>query len=517
MSALTAIFEAWLNAWLYGALAMGLALGAARLGIAQLLWQREQSWRWVLLAPGLIMLLQLLNLPQLGRAGLQLAGTALELDWPRAETLATPEAVLPKLAAEQTVHAATRVPRAEPAAVHPVPVSPAVVAGPATGPGAPTHSDSATPSPALWQLRLTPLQLSLLTLLVLGLALGRLLRVLADWRQQSRRIKAQPLWAEDSLLAELRRLAERSHSSLPELRQAEDDGGPHAWSPATISLPGWMPRVMSLQQQRAALAHELAHLRRADPRWQLLYALHFALWPLPGAQAVRGRLDQLAERACDQWAAVQTGSRRAMAESLDAGEFERVAVDAVSAAVPEADLDALLSSFRDEGLSEDHLSLLARVYFDAGNYDKAIDYYRRLVDLEPHSIEQVGLVWERRRAMDRFNLGRARLRSGRAVEAVADLQTAQQSLGDDHAVLLELGVAAAFAGQLRLAGDALERAVRLNPESVRGWLNKARVHRAQGETNAAQDSYAHVLRLDPANAQARQELAALRSGHSRPR
>jgi len=186
-------------------------------------------------------------------------------------------------------------------------------------------------------------------------------------------------------------------------------------------------------------------------------------------------------------------------------------------AITEADLDTLLSSFRDEGLSEDHLSLLARVYFDAGNYDKAIDYYRRLADLEPHSIEQVGLVWERRRAMDRFNLGRARLRSGRAVEAVADLQTAQQHLGDDHAVLLELGVAAAFAGQLRLAGDALERAVRLNPESVRGWLNKARVHRAQGETNAAQDSYAHVLRLNPANAQARQELAALRSGDSRPR
>ena len=34
-----------------------------------------------------------------------------------------------------------------------------------------------------------------------------------------------------------------------------------------------------------------------------------------------------------------------MAESLDAGEFERVAVDAVSAAVPEADLDALRASF----------------------------------------------------------------------------------------------------------------------------------------------------------------------------
>lgn len=34
-----------------------------------------------------------------------------------------------------------------------------------------------------------------------------------------------------------------------------------------------------------------------------------------------------------------------MVESLNAGEFERVAVEAVSAAVPEADLDALRASF----------------------------------------------------------------------------------------------------------------------------------------------------------------------------
>ena len=186
-------------------------------------------------------------------------------------------------------------------------------------------------------------------------------------------------------------------------------------------------------------------------------------------------------------------------------------------AITEADLDALLSSLRDEGPSEIHLSFLARVYFDAGNYDRAIDYYRRLADLEPHSIDQIGQAWERRRAIDRFNLGRARLRSGRAAEAVGDFRTALQRLGDDHAVLLELGIAAAEAGQLQLAGDTLGRAVRLDPESVRAWLNKARVHRAQGEVEAARDSYAHVIRLDPNNSQARQELVALRSGVSRQR
>ena len=186
-------------------------------------------------------------------------------------------------------------------------------------------------------------------------------------------------------------------------------------------------------------------------------------------------------------------------------------------AVTEADLDAVLASFRDEGVSEDHLRLLARTYFDAGNYEAAVDYYRRLVDLEPPGVGQIGLAWDRRRALDRFNLGRARLRSGRAEEAVEDLQAARRSLGDDHAVLVELGIAAAFAGQLQLAGDALGRAVRIDPESARAWFNKARVHRARGEIGAARDGYAQVIRLDPDNAQARQELAALPSGVPRPR
>ena len=197
----------------------------------------------------------------------------------------------------------------------------------------------------------------------------------------------------------------------------------------------------------------------------------------------------------------------------DEGRLRRL----IRGAIREADLDALLSSFRDEGLSEAKLSLLARAYFDEGYYDGAIDYYRRLVDLEPRGINQVGPAWERRRALDRFNLGRARLRSGRAAEAVGDFQTALQSLGDDYSVLLELGIAAAQAGQLQLAGDALRRAVQLDPESAHAWLNKARVHRARGEVEAARDSYTQVIHLDPADLQARQELAALQSGDSRQR
>ena len=188
----------------------------------------------------------------------------------------------------------------------------------------------------------------------------------------------------------------------------------------------------------------------------------------------------------------------------DQGRLRRL----VRGAITEADLDALLSSFRDEGLSEAKLSFLAQAHLDEGYYDGAIDYYRRLIDLEPN-LEQMGPEWERRRALDRFNLGRALLRSGRALEAVNNFQTALQRLGDDYGVLIELGVAAAQAGQLRLAGDTLGRAVRLDPESAHAWLNKARVHRDRGEVRAARDSYAQVIRLDPTDSQARRELGAL--------
>ncbi len=184
-------------------------------------------------------------------------------------------------------------------------------------------------------------------------------------------------------------------------------------------------------------------------------------------------------------------------------------------AITEADVDALLRSFRDEGVRAADLSLLARISFRAGDYEKAIEYYRKLVALEPDSLDEVGVAWEHRRAQAQFYLGVARLRSGRPAEAVADLQAAIGLLGEDHGVLLQLGVAAAASGLLELAADALERAVRVKPDSVPAWINKARVHRAKGEIQAAKDSYTRALLLNPRNESARQELAGIATGVDR--
>jgi len=178
-------------------------------------------------------------------------------------------------------------------------------------------------------------------------------------------------------------------------------------------------------------------------------------------------------------------------------------------AITEADLDPLLLSFRDEGISEADLSLAARLAFEAGDYDKAVEHYTQLTRLEPDSLGLVGAAWEHRRAVDQLRLGLARLRSGRATEAVRDLQTARRLLGDDAIVLLRLGTAAAEAGQLQLAADSLLGAVRADPASVIGWLHKARVHSLRDERDDARASYEQVLMLDPANDAARRELLAL--------
>ena len=178
-------------------------------------------------------------------------------------------------------------------------------------------------------------------------------------------------------------------------------------------------------------------------------------------------------------------------------------------AVTEADLDAVLESFSDEGVAEAELSLAARLAFEASDYQTAVTHYERLVDLEPSSLAEVGIAWEHRRAVDRLRLGVARLQAGDAAGAVEDLQVARRRLGDGYIVLLRLGIAAARAGQLDLASEALQGAIAAEPASVTGWLNKARVHRQRGETEEARAAYTALLELEPSHLAARRELVEL--------
>jgi beta-lactamase regulating signal transducer with metallopeptidase domain len=84
-----------------------------------------------------------------------------------------------------------------------------------------------------------------------------------------------------------------------------------------ICVPPRFLDELGRREQRAALAHELAHIRRRDPIWQfgtgLLNALLFFQ---PLNVVARLRLRESAENLCDDWAVWHTGSSIALSRCL---------------------------------------------------------------------------------------------------------------------------------------------------------------------------------------------------------
>lgn len=106
------------------------------------------------------------------------------------------------------------------------------------------------------------------------------------------------------------------------------------WRPVRLTTCGAAPTPLALgrrevcvpprfltdldpEQQRTALAHELAHLARRDPAWHFAIGLIEAVFFFqPLNRLARLRLRESAEFLCDEWAARQTGSPLGLARCL---------------------------------------------------------------------------------------------------------------------------------------------------------------------------------------------------------
>ena len=76
---------------------------------------------------------------------------------------------------------------------------------------------------------------------------------------------------------------------------------------------------LELDQQRAALAHEIAHVVRRDPAWRIVAgAIERVFFFQPLLRIARVRLCESAEFQCDQWAIERTGTPMALARTLSA-------------------------------------------------------------------------------------------------------------------------------------------------------------------------------------------------------
>jgi beta-lactamase regulating signal transducer with metallopeptidase domain len=130
-----------------------------------------------------------------------------------------------------------------------------------------------------------------------------------------RRLLHEGAPAGEELQRRLQALAQEMRVRVPTLRILSGLASPLVL-PGAVLLPRWA-EGLDVPQQRAMLAHELAHLRRRDPLWRPLQRL--ALVPLffhPLAWHALRRLETLAETLCDAAAVERSGSGRPLAECL---------------------------------------------------------------------------------------------------------------------------------------------------------------------------------------------------------
>lgn len=92
---------------------------------------------------------------------------------------------------------------------------------------------------------------------------------------------------------------------------------PIALGRSEICIPERFLTDLGLDQQRSALAHELAHLRRRDPLWQLTAGIVESVFFFqPLNRIARQRLRDAAENLSDDWAVRHTGSALGLARCL---------------------------------------------------------------------------------------------------------------------------------------------------------------------------------------------------------
>lgn len=135
-----------------------------------------------------------------------------------------------------------------------------------------------------------------------------------------RRRRAQVRLVEGSLAAAHAELVAGSrHLAGVELWSCRRSDTPYAsgFLRPRIVVPARAATDLSPSEQRAMLAHELAHIERHDPLWLgLTRALQLCLPLQPLNALARRRLNDCAELLCDARAIARTGDRLALAQSL---------------------------------------------------------------------------------------------------------------------------------------------------------------------------------------------------------
>jgi HEAT repeat protein/beta-lactamase regulating signal transducer with metallopeptidase domain len=200
------------------------------------------------------------------------------------------------------------------AAVEPVTGAPAVEAPVETASTvAPAGTGSRSWQPAL------PSWPSMAVLAWLLIAAAGLARYGVRLRRFHRSVRSGPPVSMPGVLDMLRELTHAAREARSIALTASDACAvPIALAGRHIVVPARFLDQLDPDQQRAALAHELAHVIRRDSMWRIVAAaIERALFFQPLTRVARVKMTESAEFLCDQWAVQQTGSPLALARCLE--------------------------------------------------------------------------------------------------------------------------------------------------------------------------------------------------------
>ena len=144
-----------------------------------------------------------------------------------------------------------------------------------------------------------------------------LIRFGARVLQLHRALASGPAVSSDDLRQMLVELGDAGDRAPIRLTTSETCAIPLALPGRRIVLPERFERQLDAEHQRAALAHEIAHVIRRDPAWRILVGtLERIFFFQPLNRVARAKLCDTAEFLCDQWAVQQTRSPLALARCL---------------------------------------------------------------------------------------------------------------------------------------------------------------------------------------------------------
>ncbi|HEX9940197.1 MAG TPA: M56 family metallopeptidase, partial [Longimicrobium sp.] len=141
-------------------------------------------------------------------------------------------------------------------------------------------------------------------------AVAALARLAAGWMRFTRRLARVPAAPGEPASVALRQICDAAGVRRPiRLTWSKGLAAPVALPGGEICVPHAMAARLDVEQQRAMLAHETAHLLRGDPLWLWAASVMAGVfWFQPLLRACLRGLRDAAEYQCDAWAAERTGA-----------------------------------------------------------------------------------------------------------------------------------------------------------------------------------------------------------------